>query len=81
MGFYPFNPCDDGYVFGAPQVEEMKLKLPNGKSLMIKAKNISKKNLYVKSISLNGKKIDSPRITHNEILEGGELVFKMCEKK
>ena len=81
MGFYPFNPCDDGYVFGAPQVEEIKLKLPNGKSLTIKAKNISKKNLYVKSISLNGKKIDSPRITHNEILEGGELVFEMCEKK
>lgn len=79
LGFYPFNPCDDGYVFGAPQAEEMRLSLPGGRELTVRAKNLSEKNIYVKSVALNGQKIDAPRLTHEQLLAGGELVFEMCE--
>ncbi|OGV71069.1 MAG: alpha-mannosidase [Lentisphaerae bacterium RIFOXYA12_FULL_48_11] len=77
MGFYPFNPCGDGYVFGAPQIGKISLKLPKGKTFTVEAKNLSKANKYVQSITLNGKKYDSIKIAHQDVMNGGSLVFEM----
>ena len=77
MGFYPFNPCGGEYVLGAPQLPEVTLRLPGGRRLFIVAKNLSEKNKYVKSVSLNGKKIDGFKITHDQIMAGGTLEFEM----
>ena len=77
MGFYPFNPCGGEYVLGAPQLPEVTLRLPGGRRLVIVAKNLSEKNKYVKSVSLNGKKIDGFKITHDQIMAGGTLEFEM----
>jgi hypothetical protein len=41
------------------------------------AKNLSKENKYVKSITLNGKPLDAPILRHADIMRGGELVFEM----
>ena len=81
MGFYPVNPCADGYVLGAPQLSEMIVDVGRGRTLRIIAKNLSKENLYVKSIRLNGKKIRGIKITHEQIVAGGELVYEMTDKK
>ncbi len=77
MGFYPFNPCGGEYVLGAPQLPEVTLRLPGGRKLVIVAKNLSEKNKYVKSVSLNGKKLDGFKITHDQIMAGGTLEFEM----
>ncbi len=77
MGFYPFNPCGGEYVLGAPQLPEVTLRLPGGRKLAVVAKNLSEKNKYVKSVSLNGKKIDGFKITHDQIMAGGTLEFEM----
>jgi len=77
MGFYPFNPCGGEYVLGAPQLPEVTLRLPGGRKLVIVAKNLSEKNKYVKSVSLNGKKLDGFKITHDQIMSGGTLEFEM----
>ena len=77
MGFYPFNPCDDGYVLGAPQAEEIQLTVPGGRTLTVRASGLSDTAVCVKSCTLNGKKIDGPRLTHAQLLAGGELVFEM----
>jgi putative alpha-1,2-mannosidase len=37
------------------------------------------KNVYVKSLKINGKTIDRNYILHNEIMNGGEFVFEMSE--
>lgn len=55
MGFYPVNPADGRYVFGAPQLSRVSIALTNGKSFVIDAKGLSEANKYVQSISLNGK--------------------------
>jgi predicted alpha-1,2-mannosidase len=78
MGFYPFNPCNDGYVFGAPQVEKVTLKLPNAKTFTIVAKGLSKDNKYVKGVTLNGKPATGVKIAHADIANGGTLVFEMA---
>jgi predicted alpha-1,2-mannosidase len=77
MGFYPFNPCGGEYVLGAPQLPEVTLRLPGGRVFTIMAKNLSEKNKYVKSVCLNGKKLDGFKITHEEVMAGGTLEFEM----
>jgi predicted alpha-1,2-mannosidase len=81
MGFYPVNPCADGYVLGAPQLPEMTVDVGNGRTLKIIAKNLSKENLYVKRVRLNGKRLGGIRIRHEDIVAGGELVYEMTERK
>ncbi len=41
------------------------------------ARNLSKENKYVKSVSLNGKPIADWKIRHSDIMRGGEIVFEM----
>ena len=84
MGFYPFNPCGGEYVIGAPQVPEARIRLGergigNGeREFRVIARNLSKENNYVKSVTLNGKPIADWKIRHADIMTGGELVFEMC---
>lgn len=77
MGFYPFNPCNDGYVFGAPQIGKITLRLPQGKTFTVEAKGLSKENKYVQTITLNGKPVSGMKITHADIMQGGTLVYQM----
>ncbi len=80
MGFYPVNPVSGTYVIGAPQVHEMTLHLPNGKTFKMKALNLSGANRYIRSVKLNGKPLDTFSISYDEIKNGGELVFEMTDQ-
>ncbi len=79
-GFYPFNPCGGEYVLGAPQVPGVKFTLGNGKTFRVKVPNLSRTNKYVKRVTLNGKVLKGFKITNDQIMAGGELVFEMCGK-
>lgn len=81
MGFYPVNPVSCNYVFGAPQLTEMTLNLGNGKKLHIKAEGLSKENKYIDFIVLNGKRYTKNYISHEDILKGGNLIYKMTNEK
>ena len=43
----------------------------------VTARNLSKENKYVKSVTLNGKPVTGWKIRHADIMAGGELVFEM----
>ena len=77
MGFYPVDPVSGNYVFGAPQMPQITLKLTNGNTFTVIAEGISEENKYVESITLNGEPYTKNYITHEDILNGGTLVFKM----
>lgn len=77
MGFYPVNPADGHYVFGAPQLSKVTLALPGNKKFVIVAEGLSVANKFVQSISLNGKPYRKNYISHKDILAGGKLVFVM----
>lgn len=81
MGFYPFNAGADDFVIGTPLFTESTIHLPNGKDFTIKAPRKSDKEIYVKSVKLNGKPITDLRLTQAQIMEGGVLEFKMSAKK
>lgn len=58
----------------------MRLALPGGASFRVVAKNLSRANKYVKSVTLNGRPLAGPRLKHADVVSGGELVFEMTAK-
>ena len=77
LGFYPVCPGSDEYVFGSPLFKYVKLKLENGKEVIIKADNNSKENRYVSSITIDGKPYSKNYITHEMLMNGAVIDFKM----
>jgi putative alpha-1,2-mannosidase len=77
LGFYPVAPGSNQYVIGSPCVDKAVINLENGKKFKMTAENLSEKNIYIKEVLLNGKKIDRCYINHPEIISGGEIKFIM----
>jgi predicted alpha-1,2-mannosidase len=77
LGFYPVAPGSDRYDLGSPLVKNATLELENGKTFTVTAVNQGHQNIYVKKAELNGKRLDRLYITHDEIMQGGRLVFYM----
>ena len=77
MGFYPVDPVSGNYVFGAPQLPKIVLNLADGKTFTVIAEGISDENKYVESITLNGEPYTKNYLTHEDMVKGGTLVFKM----
>ncbi|MFC2102244.1 GH92 family glycosyl hydrolase [Bacteroidota bacterium] len=77
MGFYPVTPGSNFYAIGTPRFPFTKIELENGKSFTITANNLSDENFYIQSCTLNGIQHPASTIQHQDIMEGGELVFEM----
>ncbi len=76
MGFYPVCPGSNEYALGLPIFEKVKLHLPNGKQFTIKARlNKAPKGFYNRAI-LNGEVLQKPFLNHQQLMQGGELVFE-----
>lgn len=80
MGFYPVAPGSGEYAIGSPLVNNAKINLENGKTFEIEVQNQSDKNVFVKSITLNGTPLKSYFIDHNQIVNGGKMIFIMSNK-
>jgi len=80
MGFYPVTPGNGLYAIGSPFFEKIQIKLSDGKTFTVKAKNCSKRNKYIQSAKLNGKEFNRAWIKHSEITAGGTLEFVMGDR-
>jgi len=80
LGFYPVDPISGKYEIGTPLFEKAELKLANGKKFTVKANQVSKSNIYIQSVTLDGKPLETSYITHEQIMSGATLVFEMGEK-
>lgn len=81
LGFYPVTPGSNRYALGSPLIKKAILKLENGKTLTIIANNQSEENVYVNNLSINGQTIDRNYILHEELMNGGEIIFSMSKHK
>ena len=77
MGFYPMCPGSDEYQIGTPAMKEIIINLENGKKFRVTTENFSKENIYIQSLTLNGKPYKSSMIKHHDIMSGGELKFTL----
>jgi predicted alpha-1,2-mannosidase len=80
MGFYPVNPASGDYMIGSPMFGKMSLRLGNGKTFTVVAKNNSATNVYIQSATLDGKALDKPVLRYSEMMRGGRLEFVMGGK-
>lgn len=80
MGFYPVNRADGRYIIGSPLLDECTLKLAGNKDFHIRTIRKSPEDIYIQSVTLNGKKHKDFFITHQDIMNGGTMVFKMGKK-
>ncbi len=79
LGFYPVAPGSDQYALGSPVIKTAVLKLENGRTLTIEAKDQSDKNVYVHKVVVNGQPLKRNYVTHAEIMNGGRITFHMSE--
>ena len=77
MGFYPVCPGSNQYVLGVPYFDKLTLHLENGKSLTITAKGNSDNTRYVNAMTLNGETYNHNYLTHDAVMNGGNIVFDM----
>jgi len=80
LGFYPVCPGSNQYIIGSPCVTEATVQLDKGKVFTVRAPELSKENIYIQSVTLNGVAWNKTWITHNDIINGGEIIFKMGPK-
>ena len=77
LGIYPFNAGAAEYVIGTPLFTRATLHLANGRDFVINAPNKTPDRIHVRSVKLNGKPLPDLTITHQQIMAGGTLDFKM----
>jgi len=80
MGFYPVCPGQPEYVVGSPLFESVTLNLENGNRFVIKSEDNQPANVYIQSARLNGRSYTRNYLRHEDIRNGGELVFKMGDQ-
>ncbi len=80
LGFYPVTPGSAEYALGSPLVKKAMIHLENGKSLEIIAKNQALENKYVKRVTVNGKIPEGNKLQHEDIVNGGYIIFEMTDE-
>jgi predicted alpha-1,2-mannosidase len=80
MGFYPVTPGLPFYTIGSPLFEKTIIHLPNKKQFTFIAKGANKENKYIQKAFFNGKEINTPFFTHQELMAGGTLELIMVSK-
>ena len=80
MGFYPVTPTVGQYAIGSPLFRNVEMTLPNGKRLSVQAENNGPDNVYIQSVTLNGKPHDKSWLSREQLMSGGTLRFVMGSK-
>jgi predicted alpha-1,2-mannosidase len=79
MGIYPVVPGEPYYAITSPVFEKVTIDLTNGKKFNVIAPGASKTKKYIQKAFVNGKEINSPFITHEQIMGGATLELEMGE--
>ena len=77
MGFYPVDPISGQYEIGTPMFPRVELKLANGKTFTVLAPAVSRENIYIQSVKVNGEPYKKSYLTHDLIMSGATVEFEM----
>lgn len=80
LGFYPVNPVSGKYEIGTPLFRQARIRLENGKTFTIKAPAVNADNIYVKSVTVDGKPWHESYLTHDQIMSGATVEFEMTSE-
>lgn len=80
LGFYPVTPASVEYAAGAPLFKHAEIDFDNGKKLFINAPNNSADNVFVQSVTYNGKAYTKNYFNHFDFQNGGTINVQMGSK-
>jgi predicted alpha-1,2-mannosidase len=75
LGLYAVDPASATYVLTAPHFEKATVRVGGGSMLQIEAVRSAPDDMYVQSVTLNGKPLDRLWVRHEEIANGASLRF------
>lgn len=75
LGFYQTE-AGGRYWFGSPLFDEAEIKVPGG-VFTVRTVDNSEENIYIQSVTLNGRPYTNPYIDFKDIKAGGTLEFRM----
>lgn len=75
MGLYPVLVGDPVFQVNTPIFDRVTINLENGKTFEIVTEGLSDENFYIQSASLNGQPFDQSYIEHQQLAEGGKLIY------
>ncbi|MBE7181066.1 MAG: GH92 family glycosyl hydrolase, partial [Terriglobus roseus] len=77
MGMYPVNPASGDYMIGSPLFARFSMEVGSGKRFTVVAENNSAQNVYIQAATLNGKPLNVPFVTWEQIQSGATLRLVM----
>ncbi len=80
LGFYSVCPGANEYVIGSPLFKSAKIKLENGKEIVINSQNNSQDNVYINSLKLNSTEYDKNYFTYDDFQNGVVIDFEMASE-
>lgn len=85
MGFYPDCPGSAFYQLCSPVFNKVTIHLTSpyhkGKTFVIRTRNNHQDNVYIQSVSLNGKPWNAFQVPHEVLTEGGEMVITLGKER
>ncbi|SEO10970.1 Glycosyl hydrolase family 92 [bacterium A37T11] len=77
---YPVTPGLPMYVIGSPVFKDATLHLGNGKIFIMECQNYAPENKFIQSVTLNGNVLNKSWFSHEQLMEGGKMIFVMGRK-
>lgn len=75
LGFHPVDPASGSFALGAPLYRKAVLHLENGRTFTVLSGGKEGRDFRLRKVRLNGRKLSSPFIRYEDIMEGGTLSF------
>ena len=80
LGFYPVTPASNIYVLGTPRFDSAEIAVGDNITFKIVAEGLSEENFYVAEVLWNGEPYARSYITHDMVMGGGQLTFRMSNE-
>lgn len=81
LGFYPVCPGSNQYFLGSPLFQQVDVRLDTkiypGLKLVLKTINDSDRNVYIRSVRMDGMEYKKNWISHDSLVYGKTFVFQM----
>jgi predicted alpha-1,2-mannosidase len=77
LGLYAVDPVSGNYVLTSPLFDKAAITVIGGNKLIVETKRPSSDAIYIKAVTINGKKSDKLWVAHSEIAHGGHIVFEL----
>lgn len=79
LGWYEVCPGIPDYWIGSPSFDHVVVQLPNKGTLRITADGAESGKRYVREVQLNGRPVNGWKLSYDQIMRGGELVYGMSD--